>query len=162
MPKEEIVEGLKAAIAKGESLNKAMMSFFNSGYSKEDIEDAAKILDSPQLPQIQITQPQQQNIPVKQDSQQSQTQTNEPKVQFETHPVPQPSNPQSETQNQQFPPLQQPQTTQKVSNYGGKPNALGAVAIFILVFFLLVLVGVLIAVFLFKDELAGFFNSFIG
>ena len=164
MPKEEIVEGLKVAIARGETLNKAMMSFYNSGYSKQDIEDAAKLLDTPQLPQTQIAQPQQPSLQVKQELQKSQTKTDKSnEVQFETHPVPQPSSQQSETQSQQqFPPLQQPQTVQKISNYGGKPSALGAVAIFVLVFFLLVLVGVLIAVFLFKEELAGFFNGFIG
>ena len=162
MAKEEIVEGLKAAIAKGESLNKAMMSFYNSGYSKQDVEDAAKLLDAPQLQQSQTSQPQSQPLKttISKLPQQAQTQTSQPEI----HSVPQPLNsqsPQTETQTQQFLPLQQTQSIQKVSNYGGKPNPLGAVAIFVLVFFLLVLVGVLIAVFLFKDELAGLFNGLL-
>jgi len=162
MPKEEIVEGLKAAIARGESLNRAMMSFYNSGYPKQDVEDAARIVDSPQLPQTQISQPQQFNSPIQQNPQNLQVQNEELKAQPETHYAPKPSYPQYESQSQQFQPLQQPQTIQKVSNYGGKPSFLGAVAIFVLVFFLLVLVGFLIAVFLFKEELAGFFNGFLG
>ena len=159
MAKEEIVEGLKAAIARGESLNKAMMSFYNSGYAKQDVEDAAKLLDAPQLQQSQTSQPQSQPLKttISKLPQQAQTQTSQPEI----HPVPQPSYPHEETQTQQFPLLQQTQSIQKVSNYGGKPNPLGAVAIFVLVFFLLVLVGVLIAVFLFKDELAGLFNGLL-
>ena len=159
MAKEEIVEGLKYAIARGDSLEKAMMSFYNSGYAKQDVEDAAKILDTPQFQKNQTMQ--QQPQPPKATISKPQTQIEE-LDKPETHPVPQPSNQQGETQNQQFSPLQQTQPIQKISNYGGKPNPLGAVAIFVLVFFLLVLVGVLIAVFLFKEELAGFFNSFIG
>lgn len=41
MVKEEIVSGLRQAISKGEPLEKAMMSFYNAGYKKEDIEEAA-------------------------------------------------------------------------------------------------------------------------
>jgi len=61
MVKEEILEGLKYAVAKGETLPKAMMSFYNAGYSKQDIEEAARVLQIPQLPQTQqTTQPTQQ------------------------------------------------------------------------------------------------------
>ena len=61
--KEEIAAGLKEAIAKGESLDRAMMSFYNSGYPKQEIEDAALLLRAPQQPQIppfpKANQPQQ-------------------------------------------------------------------------------------------------------
>jgi hypothetical protein len=60
MVKEEILEGLKYAVAKGEDLPKAMMSFYNAGYSKQDIEEAARALQAPQLTQIQ--QPLQQPL----------------------------------------------------------------------------------------------------
>ncbi|MFW6233250.1 MAG: hypothetical protein ACOC3Z_01155 [Nanoarchaeota archaeon] len=46
MVKRELVEGLKIAIERGESTEKAMMSFYNSGYSKENIEEAARLLMS--------------------------------------------------------------------------------------------------------------------
>ncbi len=61
MTKEEIVEGLRQAVSKGEPLEKALTSFFNAGYSKEDIEEAASVLQMPTTyqPQPQFQQPQQ-------------------------------------------------------------------------------------------------------
>lgn len=41
---EEILEGLKSSVARGESLYQAMMSFYNAGYSKEEIESSARAL----------------------------------------------------------------------------------------------------------------------
>jgi len=46
MAREELVEGIRMATEKGESLKDAMMSFLNAGYLKEDIEDAARIVQS--------------------------------------------------------------------------------------------------------------------
>ncbi len=40
--KDDIVQGLKMALIKGESLQQAMQSFYNSGYDRKDIEDAAR------------------------------------------------------------------------------------------------------------------------
>ena len=45
---EEILEGLKLATARGESLQQAMQSFYNAGYKKEDIENAARVLQEQQ------------------------------------------------------------------------------------------------------------------
>lgn len=42
MVNEDILGGIEEALLKGESLESAMISFYNSGYSKEDIEWAAK------------------------------------------------------------------------------------------------------------------------
>ena len=44
MVKQEILEGIKAALEKGETLKQAMMSFYTAGYKKQDIEDAARAL----------------------------------------------------------------------------------------------------------------------
>ena len=44
MVREDILGGLKSALSKGESLRQAMMSFYNAGYKKEDIEAAARAL----------------------------------------------------------------------------------------------------------------------
>jgi len=115
MPKEEIIEGLKYALARGESLPKAMMSFYNAGYSKGDIEEAARILQAPQLPQIQ---PSQQQI-----------------------------------RQSQIP--QAPRVTQRVSAYEEKPKGVGKTLILMLVFSLILLLGILVAVFLFKEELTN-------
>ncbi len=44
MVDDEVVEGLKAGLERGQSLRKAMMTLFNAGYKKEEIEEAAKSL----------------------------------------------------------------------------------------------------------------------
>ena len=42
MTKEDIIGGLLLAVQKGESLEQAMLSFFNAGYKRGEIEMAAK------------------------------------------------------------------------------------------------------------------------
>ncbi len=115
MVKEEILEGLKYAVARGETLPKAMMSFYNAGYSKQDIEEAARALQASQLPQTQQ--------PLQQQAQPGQLQA----------PV---------------------RVIQRVSEYKERPKIKGKALILILVFALMALLGVLVAVFLFKEELA--------
>ncbi len=44
MINQEILEGLKFALSKGQTLYQAMLSFYNAGYKKEEIEEAAKVL----------------------------------------------------------------------------------------------------------------------
>lgn len=44
MVNEELVGGLKNALERGASLKRAMMTFFNAGYDKTEIEEAAAIL----------------------------------------------------------------------------------------------------------------------
>lgn len=44
MSNEDIVGGLKSALERGESFQRAMMSFYSAGYKKEDIEWAARSL----------------------------------------------------------------------------------------------------------------------
>lgn len=39
---QEILGGLKAALERGQNLKQAMMSFYQAGYRKEEIEDAAR------------------------------------------------------------------------------------------------------------------------
>lgn len=135
MVREELVEGLKYAISKGENLPKAMMSFYNAGYLKEDIEEAARFLQSPQPPQTPVT-----SQPAKK--------TLKPVKKTVSQPSPKPS--------QQ--PIYQPPPSpvvQRVSSYEKKSKRRGGgLVIGILVFFLLLLLAVLIAVFLFRDELA--------
>jgi hypothetical protein len=65
MAKEELVEGLKVAVSKGEPLETAMMSFYNAGYKKEDIEAAAAaMVQFPAVFQDQFQKPQQKNPPI--------------------------------------------------------------------------------------------------
>ena len=44
MVREDIFGGLKSALTRGYTLKEAMISFYNAGYSKEEIEDAARQL----------------------------------------------------------------------------------------------------------------------
>ena len=44
MINEEIVGGLKSALERGQSLQSAMIALYNSGYKKEEIEEAARSL----------------------------------------------------------------------------------------------------------------------
>lgn len=41
MPKEELVVGLRNAVARGESLENAMQSFVNAGYNPQEVQEAA-------------------------------------------------------------------------------------------------------------------------
>lgn len=125
MAKEEIVEGLRQAVSKGEPLNKAMMTFYNAGYIKEEIEEAARVMQTPDLTSYLQTPGKKSNIP--------------------------PINTEAPGPSQNYP--------QRASNYEEKPKPFSALVIFVLVFFLLFLLGVLVAVFLFKDELTALFNS---
>ena len=52
----DLLEGLKVAISKGETLQQAMQSFYNAGYNKKDIEESAKALQY-QIHQEQIQKP---------------------------------------------------------------------------------------------------------
>jgi len=115
--KDEIVGGLRLAVSKGEPLKSAMMSFYNAGYSKQDVEDAARALQVPQLPQ--------------------------------TQPLQQPSQKGKVT------------TAQRISAYGKKPKGMGKAMIMILIFCLILLLGILVAVFLFRDELADLLGKIL-
>ena len=127
MVNEEIIEGLKLAVSKGESLQSAMMSFYNAGYLKQEIEEAANAMQHPQVNQI-ITQTQQ------------------------TQPVQQPQQP-----------IQVPVSQiQRVSGYDKKPKSSGIGLTVILIFALVVLFGILVAIFLFKDEISSLLNSIMG
>ncbi len=44
MPNYDLIEGIRLALSKGYTLEQAMMSFYNAGYPKEEIEEAARIL----------------------------------------------------------------------------------------------------------------------
>ncbi len=50
MPNTEILGGLKHALNRGESLEKAMLSFYNAGYTKEEIEEVAKFIQQEEAP----------------------------------------------------------------------------------------------------------------
>ena len=46
MVNNDILGGLKSALTRGYTLEEAMLSFFNAGYKREEIEEAARTLQS--------------------------------------------------------------------------------------------------------------------
>jgi hypothetical protein len=156
MVNDEIAGGLKSALERGESLKRAMMTFYNSGYKKEEIEEAARAVNalgiSPAVITVKptIMQPV-ASKQVQQVSTVSVAKSEEPfsDVQLQEPPA--------QVQQQQQPAVV---VKQKVSNYGNTPK--DKALIFILVGVLVFLVGALLAIFIFKDELISFFSSFFG
>lgn len=146
MVRQDIFAGLRAALEKGEQLNQAMISFYNAGYKKEEIEEAARALQAgqPVLMQPQV-QPQVQQ-PGQLPQQPGQPQPIQPQMQ---HGMPMPMYPQVQ--------LQPGQTPQFVSGYG-KQKKPGKGLIIVLVVVLLLLIGILTTIFLFKDAIMGFFQ----
>ncbi len=151
MVREDILGGLRAALQRGESLRQAMLTFFNAGYIKEEIEEAAREFETEKTLQPQQAQPVlfiPQEVASRTDEM-----TQAPSVQkvsaYGEKPI------------RTVPVIQQPiiMAPQRVSGYGevGKPR--GKAVVFILVALLLILLGILAALFFFKDEIMGFFNA---
>ncbi|MBU2562362.1 MAG: hypothetical protein KKF68_01750 [Nanoarchaeota archaeon] len=130
MVKEEILEGLRIALSKGETLQQAMISFYNAGYKREEIEEAARDLT------IQIQKPVQQSPPQEK--------------QISNKPIFPKKPPPPITYN----------SIASVSEYGPKKKvSKEKIIALVLVILLLILIGVLGLLFLFKEELVNFFNS---
>ena len=158
MVKEDIIAGLKSAVSRGESLENAMMSFFNSGYLRQDIEEAAISMRAPQLPSQTTIIPQQETktsfvpIPPKIISTAKIQQT--PVQEKTSEPIQQKVSPETTKQ--------EPKVVQKVSDYFKKSSKMNSALIFSLVFFLLILIGSLVATFIFKEQASAFLNKIFG
>ncbi|VVB83210.1 Uncharacterised protein [uncultured archaeon] len=180
---EEILGGLRSAIERGESLKKAMMTFYNAGYKKEQIEEAAQFLSqNPTASPVQILQPSvsaekpkqktfgifQQKTPEQKSTLPLQVPANKinsspipqaviPDISKAPKSIQQPAQVVSNYGEQQISQVQ-PATIQKVSNYGNE-DVKDRVAIIILVVVLIFLVGILASVFLFKQEITNFLSG---
>jgi len=109
MVREDIIEGLRAAMARGQTLRQAMMSFYNAGYVKDEIEEAARVMQTRiNNPQLQQQFPHVEEAQVFQRGQAVVRHPNEKprEVLSQTAKLPQPKQ------------LKTPQTVQKVSAYG--------------------------------------------
>ena len=174
MVREEILEGLRASVIRGEPLRKAMMTFYNAGYKKQEIEEAARALNAlpaqqrmpgpvqKSMQQVASFQPSTEEQPKKpqaiQPPQSALIQQTRIQPTQQQSQIPAPVTQQIPAQVD--PRFQQPVIIQRVSGYGQKPSPLGLIVTFVLVFFLLFLMGILVAVFLFKDELSTIFSGF--
>jgi len=158
MVREDILGGLRSALNRGESIKQAALSFLNAGYKQEEIDEAARVLEAERVQQP-VQQPPIQPWQVQQL--QPTTQVQQPKVVQKVSAYGQPAQPIQSVQPQ---PIQQPvppvSVPQRVSAYGQAPEKpKGKAVVFILVALLLVLLGILAAVFFFKNEIMNFFNS---
>ena len=145
---QEILGGLKSAIARGESLKDAMMTFYQAGYDKSEIEEAARsYLNEGNHPVIDSSK-NQEKTDLSQDVTQKKSNISAPSFSHkkeESRPI--------------------SKTVQKVSNYlppNKDAEGKGEKLTIILVIILLLLLGVLASVFLFREELVNFFNSLFG
>jgi hypothetical protein len=191
MISEEIIGGLKLALSKGESLKQAMMSFYNAGYKKEDIEEAARKLQKENFEQKEVQQ-QKQEQPIKKSEKQIPKKKPQKTMQkVSSYGTPMRTQIQSSKKikegidsaieqlkkinvdekqeiiqkkipKEKFSVKKKPVKSvnaQKVSNYKKEPKQKGKLITFILVFFFLLLLGILSAVFLVKQELIDFFSN---
>lgn len=176
MVNEQILNGLKFALAKGQTLKQAMMSFYNAGYSKQEIEEAARYLYAEQQKwqaQQQAQQPQAQR-PIQQPLQPAKPaiEMQKPLQQIAQQYKPQEAKQIQQTSSQpqaiqtkpeaiaSKPEAIQPQ--QVVSGYAQKPNPVKRKVTFtfvLLIIFLIILIGALAAIFIYRQELMDFFNS---
>ncbi len=180
MVREDILGGLRTALSRGQTLRQAMMSFYNAGYIKEEIEEAAKALLAEKNQPAQTQFAPGPSAPIFQRSDFTKTSPDEKPREVlsqaakQTQPTQQTTQKvsaygtpaQPAKQSVQIQPVQQPtqQTTQKISAYppqvqqvqSSKPK--GKTIIFILIALLIILVIGLIAVFFFKDEILAFFE----
>ena len=133
----ELVGGIELGLSRGLPLNNILASFFNAGYSKQEIDEAARIA------QQNSSQPQ---------TIQFQQQIQRPAVQKQTL---------TSIQQQVQKTPQQPQ--QKVSNYDVKmPKKPKGKFLMVLLIILLVLAGaVAISYFFFKEEIEELFLGLI-
>lgn len=129
MASDFLIEGLKEALARGETLKQAMMTFFNAGYLTHEIEEAARALQQEQVQNVQ-----QAAAPTRQ-------QTFQP-------PIPQKN-------NAPVPMVNSP--PQNVSAYVQPPRKSKA-AIILIIILLIISLGALAFILIFKEDVLNFLN----
>ena len=167
MVNEDIVTALKNAIDRGESLESAMQILINSGYGLQDVEEASYYISKGAISMTEIknnehfAMPQQKNYffqpslkPAYQQSPTTRPQNIQPapytqpmvSKQIQTQPTP---------QQNQFIPQSQPIQTQNAEIKKSK-NSYG-LEIFLIII-LLILIGVLVSVILYKEQILEFLS----
>lgn len=163
---QEILGGLRAAIERGSTLKQAMMSFYQAGYDKSEIEDAARAYMNQQRNEDMQLNPAQivQKTEIKKEEEKKEdTKKVNQGSQNNIQKIPSaPVGPSGLSQGSSMEAI-----PQKVSSYDmPKKKEVKApksnILTFILIFVLLFLVGVLFAVYMFKEELVQFINSMFG
>jgi hypothetical protein len=140
MINKEIYEGIKLALSRGYSLKDAMMSFYNAGYKKEDIEDSAReILKEQSTHESDIQKP-----VAKQELK---------KPENKKIPIPPKELPSK--------PKEKSKIKQNISSYEQeKPR--GKWLVILLIIILLISIGILITTLFFKTEISDMLKYFLG
>ena len=158
MVREDIVRGLEGAMSKGETLEQAMYSFYNAGYNKSEVEEAARALSihisqrESQIPtKLQLPNPVEKKIFSPENANPIKTQ-NVPVAPKQTL--------QSVVQVQQKQITEKSEVVQDASAYVQKNKiSTRTMMIAILSTMLAILFGALISIFVFRDAIIGFFNA---
>jgi hypothetical protein len=146
MVNDDLVGGLRSALERGESLKQAMLSLFNSGYNREEIEEAARDLNS--FPSKGVVQPKKEMPPINPLPQ--------PPAVPEKKQKPEPVKP---VKVQPYPQLQVAPQVQKVSYYSAPPNDKAVITVLTVI--LLFLLATLVTILIFKNELINFFSNLL-
>lgn len=171
MVNEEILGGLRSALARGQSLRASMMSFYNSGYRTEEIEEAAKALmaenqnappkTAPMKKVTKAVKPTKKPIakpknskkviPQKPSQVSSYGLTKSPnQIQKPSQLMPQRTQ-NMQNNNQNSPP--QSNSPSPISSYGKQPKKpKGKILVYLIVFVLFLSVAGLISIIFFKEE----------
>jgi len=105
MERQDIISGLRNAVERGYSIELAVQSFINAGYSRQDVLDSAKVLGYNSSIISNLPQTQQETSQAQQIMQSSQAQ------QYSTPQTNQPAP--TSSQAKVFPPVPQPRQTQQ-------------------------------------------------
>jgi len=151
MVNEDILGGIETGVAKEQSIESIMISFFNAGYPREDIEWAAKsfLLNQPKIVAANPAKPKPIN-PVKTSSENS---LQKSKI-FSFF--------RSKFKSSETPFMKKPYVEQNVSKYDQASQFKERILLIGLVLSLILLLAILAGIFVFKEELANFINSLFG
>ena len=138
-----LIEGLKQALEKKESLRSAMASFVNAGYDPKEVESAARIVHSAQA-QRPVAMNTESPKPVQNYQKNFVLPTGKSHTLIQNN---------SDQKNQN---LQKNNFQQEVSNYEGKSKK---TKIIILIAMMIILLMALVGVFMFRTELMRFINN---
>ena len=156
MVNQEIVEGLRTALSRGYSLESAMMSFFNAGYKKQEIEEAARALYT--HPSHPLSHPG-KAIPehIKKPLTPEVKPVSEEKIKKPIKPL-KPKEPEKPGILKK---TEEPEKVSKseISKYEEKTKPKGKLITIFLIILLILLISGLIAIFIFKEQLADFFSK---
>jgi hypothetical protein len=185
MVNEAILGALKSGLARNESLKKAMMAVYNAGYKKEEISEAARLINEggslvqtvPGQKTEAISEAARSMSKVNSKSGKKRAKLKKIKEPIESATTQMLAPPntllpksqqfkqptkkilKSKVISQKVQPPQNKNTQQKVSGYGQQAKPKSKTPIILLGFLLLFLIGSLVTLFLFKEELLSFFNS---